>query len=122
MTNHSALDKLIVREFAAFARIGWFLPERAFPQKIVLDLELGTDTRKAAQTKDLADSVCYLTVKEQVQKFIEAGEWVLLEELAEKVSEFIFTNFAPVMTIKLQIRKFLLTDATWGGIEIIRSR
>ncbi len=122
MINHSAMDKLIVREFAASARIGWFVPERAFPQRIILDLELGTNTRRAAKTKDLADSVCYLTVKEQVQKFIETGEWVLLEELAERISEFIFTNFSPVLTIRLQIRKFLLTDATWGGIEIIRER
>ena len=64
-------DVIEIRGIRGFGRHGVFDHERAEGQEFVVDVRLELDTRKAAATDDLADTVNYGVVAEQVHAAIE---------------------------------------------------
>ncbi len=80
-------DRIALRGIAARGRHGWFPHERESGQRFVVDVALGVDTRSAASTDDLAETVDYGTLAEKIAGVV-AGEPVkLLETLAQRVAE-----------------------------------
>ena len=65
---------------------GVFDFERRDGQVFVVDLVLGLDTRAAARSDDLRDTVDYGTLVAEVKKAIETDPVNLIESLAERIS------------------------------------
>lgn len=66
---------------------GVFAHERRDGQDFVVDVELELDTRPAAATDDLADTVDYGTLAQHIAEIVGGEPVNLLETLAERIAE-----------------------------------
>jgi dihydroneopterin aldolase len=80
-------DELSVTGIECFAHHGVFEHERNVGQTFVIDLTLGVDTRPAAASDDLHDTVDYGSLVAQVKAAVEADPVDLIETLAERISD-----------------------------------
>ena len=121
--NTPNFDKIIIREYSVHTKIGYTSEERANTQRIIVDLEIGIDPwRPGAMEGDLSTTICYATVKDLLEGHIKSNTWVLLEELASEICSLIFKKFTRAIEIKIQLRKFVVPDTKWVGLEFIRIR
>lgn len=115
-------DFVIAHKIETFCRIGCSADERAFPQRLLVSARLGVDTKRAALTQDLSDSVCYATVCSLIREIGASRPWVLVEELAETCAKQLFDSFHLISEVHLVVEKFILPGVAWVGVEIHRNR
>lgn len=102
--------------------IGIYDWERTIKQKVVLDIEMGFDIKKAAQTDDIAHALDYKTVSDRVVHFVEHSEYFLVETLIEETAQLLLKEFQiPWIRITLN-KKGAITRARDVGIIIERGQ
>jgi 7,8-dihydroneopterin aldolase/epimerase/oxygenase len=79
------LDEITVTGIRAFGRHGVYPEERREGQEFVVDVSLFVDTTTAAQTDDVADTVHYGELAEQVAAIVAGDPVDLLETLAARI-------------------------------------
>jgi len=102
------MDQIYISELEANTKIGCSEQERLNTQNISLNILLEVDVEKASRSKDLKDSVCYLTVSNEVKELVEKKEWVLLEELAYEVSNLCIKGFPLVLSVQTEVKKYVI--------------
>ena len=85
MTPES-LDKIIITDLLARGHIGVPAEERERPQDILVNLILYVDTRKAAQTDSVTDSVDYSQTASMVLNLVQDNHSHTLETLAGSIA------------------------------------
>ncbi|WP_200304506.1 dihydroneopterin aldolase [Streptomyces adelaidensis] len=80
------MDRVALRGLSARGHHGVFPHEREEGQTFVVDLTLGLDTRPAAADDDLAKTVHYGIVAEEVVGIVEGEPVNLIETLAERIA------------------------------------
>lgn len=80
-------DELSVTGVECFAHHGVFDLERREGQVFVVDLVLGIDTRPAAASDDLADTVNYGTLVDDVKAAVERDPVDLIETVAQRIAD-----------------------------------
>ena len=78
--------------------------ERRVKQKIVVDLEMGADIRRAAATDHIDDTLDYKRVAKRLLQFIGDSQFQLVETLAERIAELVITEFA-VPWVRVRLNK-----------------
>jgi dihydroneopterin aldolase len=81
------LDRVAVLGISGTGFHGVFDHEKRDGQTFVVDITLATDTRRAAETDDLAATVNYGEVAAAVLAVIEGPAYDLVETVAQKVAE-----------------------------------
>ncbi|MFE5189269.1 dihydroneopterin aldolase [Streptomyces sp. NPDC056628] len=81
------MDRVALRGLKARGYHGVFPEERREGQTFVVDLVLGLDTRPAAADDDLAKTVHYGVVAEEVVGVVQGEPVNLIETLAERVAQ-----------------------------------
>jgi len=81
------LDRIALLGLRGRGRHGWFAHETEHGQTFVVDLVLHLDTRAAAASDDLADTVDYGQVGQAVLSVIEGEPVRLVETLAQRVAD-----------------------------------
>lgn len=81
------MDELTVTGIECHAHHGVLEHERREGQRFVIDLTLGLDTRSAAASDDLQETVDYGSLVGQVKAAVESDPVDLIETLAERVAE-----------------------------------
>lgn len=81
-----AADRLSVTGIEGHGHHGVLAEERRDGQVFRVDLTLGLDTRAAAASDDLHDTVDYATLVGAVRTAIETGPVDLIETLAERIA------------------------------------
>ncbi|EGX56931.1 dihydroneopterin aldolase [Streptomyces zinciresistens K42] len=81
------MDRVALRGLKARGYHGVFPEERREGQTFVVDLVLGLDTRPAAADDDLAKTVHYGVVAEEVVAAVQGEPVDLVETLAERVAQ-----------------------------------
>jgi dihydroneopterin aldolase len=79
-------DRLAVRGIEAVGHHGVFEFERRDGQLFVVDLVLGLDTRPAARTDDLRDTLDYGNLVAAVKQAVETEPVDLIETLAQRIA------------------------------------
>ena len=97
-------DIIFINELRIETVIGIFDWERQIKQTVVLDIELATDIRKAAESDHIDDTIDYKTLTKKIISFVEASEFQLVETLAERVCELIRNDFS-VTWVRLKLNK-----------------
>lgn len=114
---------MIIEGLQVDAVIGVFDWERQILQPVLLDLELGCDIRRAAQTDNIEDAVNYKAVCELVSALIIDTKAQLIERLAELIAQTILTAYPAVQQLKVTVRKpTAISNTTAVGICIERNR
>jgi dihydroneopterin aldolase len=80
-------DQLAVRGIAIHGHHGVFDFERREGQTFVIDLLLGVDTRTAATSDELDDTVDYGALVEAVKLAVEQDPVDLIETLAQRIAD-----------------------------------
>ena len=80
-------DELSVTGIECFAHHGVFDFERREGQVFVVDLVLGIDTRPAAGSDDLVDTVNYGTLVADVKAAVERDPVDLIETVAQRITD-----------------------------------
>jgi dihydroneopterin aldolase len=83
----SGLDRVELRGLRATGRHGVLAHETALGQPFVVDLTLHLDTSAAAASDDLALTVDYGTLAEQVVAVVTAQPVQLIETLAQRIAD-----------------------------------
>ena len=81
------LDRLAVHGIEAYGHHGVFDFERREGQLFKVDLVLGVDTRPAAHSDNLQDTVDYGTLVAAVRKAVETDPVDLIETLAQRIAD-----------------------------------
>ncbi len=87
------MDIIYLNELRIETIIGIYDWERRTKQTVILDIELGTDIKKAAATDNIKDTLNYKAVAKRIMAFVGESEFELVETLAEKVTDIILNEF-----------------------------
>ncbi len=98
------MDKVFINNLETDAVIGIYDWERKIRQRIRIDLEMSTDVTAAARSENIEDALNYKTLSDELLAYIEASEFLLIETLAENITEIIREKYA-VAWVKLTLHK-----------------
>ena len=98
------MDIVFINDLRIETIIGIYDWERKVKQTISLDLEMGTDIRKSAETDAIEDTLNYKAVAKRLIAFVGESEYQLVETLAEKITGIVLTEFS-VPWVKLTVHK-----------------
>ncbi len=114
-------DLIRVVDLEVFAHIGVPDAERREPQRLLISLELSVDSfSHAAGTDNVAWTVNYADVVQQVKTLTAKRSRKLLETLAEELAFDLLKTF-PIKKIGLEIKKFVLPDTRYVSVKIERA-
>ena len=97
-------DEIALTGLRVFGRHGVYDEERRVGQDFVIDLVLRLDTRPAAASDDVADTVHYGELAEQVATIVGGDPVDLLETLADRIARQVLTD-ARVDTVRVTVHK-----------------
>ena len=117
-------DRLAVRGIEAYGHHGVFDFERREGQLFTVDLVLGMDTRPAARSDDLQDTVDYGTLVAAVKNAVETDPVDLIETLAQRIADVCLTDSRVQWTEVTVHKPDAPIEATFTDVAltIIRSR
>ncbi len=98
------MDIVFINDLRIETIIGIYDWERKVKQTISLDLEMGTDIGKSAETDAIEDTLNYKAVAKRLIAFVGDSEYQLVETLAEKIAAIVLTEF-DVPWLKLTVHK-----------------
>ena len=84
--------------------IGIYDWERNIKQPVVVDVEMATDIRPAANSGDIAEALNYHAISVRLQEFIGHGQFLLIETIAERCAELLMAEFG-VRWLRLRLAK-----------------
>lgn len=115
------LDKVFIRGLKVQTTIGFYDWEKQIKQGLVFDLEMGWNIKPAAQNDELAKTLDYAAVSEEISVFANANPVDLLETLAERLAKHLIVQYQ-LPWLKLTIHKpTAVHDADSVGVQIERS-
>jgi 7,8-dihydroneopterin aldolase/epimerase/oxygenase len=97
-------DQISLTGLRAFGRHGVFESERRDGQEFAVDLVLDLDTRAAAASDDVADTVHYGELAEQVAAIVSGEPVDLLETLAARIAAHVL-GFSLVTAVQVTVHK-----------------
>jgi 7,8-dihydroneopterin aldolase/epimerase/oxygenase len=114
------MDKIFLSALTTECIVGIWDWERRVKQRIVLDIEMATDIRRAATTDHIDDTLDYKKVTKRVLAFVEASEFQLVETLTEGIAKLIVQEFGvPWVRVRLN-KQGAIRGARDVGIDIER--
>ncbi|MBX9475794.1 bifunctional dihydroneopterin aldolase/7,8-dihydroneopterin epimerase [Yersinia enterocolitica] len=96
------MDIVFIEELSAITTIGVYDWEQTIQQKLVFDIEMGWDNRKAAASDDVNDCLSYADISDAVIKHVEMQRFALVERVAEEIADLLLQRFnSPWVRIKV---------------------
>lgn len=87
------MDKITINGANFFCNLGVTNEEFKERQEISVDIELHFNTKKAAKTDKIQDTVNYSKVHKSVKEIVEGSKNHLIEALVESIAQGILKNF-----------------------------
>ncbi len=114
------MDIIYLTDLKIEAVIGVYDWEREIKQAVILELEMATDIRRAAETDALEDTLSYKDVAKRLIDFVGNSEYQLVEALAEHIARIVMTEFdVPWLRLRLN-KKGAVRGANDVGVIIER--
>ena len=98
------MDIVFIRDLRIDTVVGIYDWERRIRQAVRLDLEMGTDIRKAGETDAIEDTLDYKAVAKRVIAFVEESEFQLVETMAERIAGLLMAEFG-IPWLRLTVAK-----------------
>ena len=115
-------DELAVTRIECWGHHGVFDHERREGQTFVIDLTLGVDTRPAAASDDLPDTVDYGSLVASVQAAVENDPVDLVETLTQRIADVCLTD-GRVQWARVTVHKpDAPIDATFADVALTITR
>ncbi len=98
------MDTIYLHGLTVDAVIGIWEWERKIRQKVVIDIDMDADIRKAAASDSVDDTLNYKAVAKRVIELAETSGFQLVETLAEGVADIVRNEF-DVPWVRVKINK-----------------
>ncbi|HET7649156.1 MAG TPA: dihydroneopterin aldolase [Gammaproteobacteria bacterium] len=98
------MDIVFIRDLRIDTVVGIYDWERRIRQTVILDLDMGTDIRRAAKSDRIDDTLDYKAVAKRVMQYVSEQEFQLVETLAENVAAIVMSEFK-VPWLKVTLHK-----------------
>ena len=116
------MDKIIIKDLKVNGIIGIYDRERKIPQEIVINAILHTNTRKAAETDDIADCVDYEIMANRIKAHVQNAKRQTVEALTEDIARLCLET-AQVQRVNIKVEKTQAIPFTASvGVEIEREK
>jgi len=99
-----SIDRVFIEDLRIQTVIGVFDWEREITQTVSLNLEMGFDISKAAESDSITDTLDYKAVSKRLISLVESSDYQLVEALAEKCAQVVLAEF-PVNWLRLKLSK-----------------
>jgi 7,8-dihydroneopterin aldolase/epimerase/oxygenase len=114
------MDKIFLSSLCVECIVGIWEWERRVKQKVIIDLQMATDIRRAAASDRIEDTIDYKRVAKRLLAYVGDSQFNLVETLAENIARVIVTEFG-VDWVKVRLNKQVaIRGARDVGIEIER--
>ncbi len=115
-------DKIFLEGLEVRCIIGIFDWERRVRQKIVIDLEVPTDVKKAARRDRIGDATDYKEIAKHTIAFVSQSKFGLIETLAERLAQSILKKFRlPELTLRVS-KPGAVRGSRNVGVQITRRK
>ncbi len=119
------MDKIIMKNMSFYGYHGVLPEENRLGQKFFVDVILFLDLKKAGTLDLLTHTVNYGLAYDIVKASVETKQFKLIEALAEDIAQSLFSHFAAVDELSVEIRKPQAPVKgifDYFGVEIQRGR
>ncbi|MFU9135391.1 bifunctional dihydroneopterin aldolase/7,8-dihydroneopterin epimerase [Erwinia tasmaniensis] len=114
------MDIVFIEQLSVITTIGVYDWEQTIQQKLVFDVEMAWDNRRAAASDDVNDCLSYADISAAIIDHVSAGKFALVERVAEEVASLLLTRFSsPWVRIKLS-KPGAVAQAAQVGVVIER--
>jgi len=118
------MDTIFIEAIEFYGYHGLFDEEQAVGHRYVVDVELGTNTRRSGQSDDLNDTIDYAAVARRVVAIGTSEKHRLIEAIAERLATVILDEF-DAESVRIRLKKVsppFNIIARSVGVEILRDR
>lgn len=115
------MDRVFIERLSVSGKHGVHPREREVAQEFLIDIRAECDTRKAAGTDDIADTVDYSDFRRIAKEVVEQSSFNLMERILETIARRILED-SRISAVELTIRKAKIYPDTVPGISIRRQR
>ena len=119
---HSQMDLINLEKARFTCRIGVSEEERQNPQEILVDLKVFFDTKKAAKTDLLSDTIDWSQIHLLLNDLLEKSEFKLIESAAEKIANCVLTKFPASQVIARVTKPLALRNKNVESASVEISR
>jgi len=116
------MDKTFIKDLVVRGIIGVNDWERENPQEILINITVFSDTRRAAESDDLADCVDYRALAKKVQAHAETAARFTVEALANDLAAICLENKMVERAIVQVEKPGAVRFAASVGVEVERTR
>jgi FolB domain-containing protein len=116
------MDKTFIKDLVARGIIGINDWEREKPQEILINITVFSDTRRAAESDDLADCVDYRALTKEVQAHAETAARFTVEALANDLAAICLEQKGVEKAIVRVEKPGAVRFAASVGVEVERSK
>ncbi len=122
MASDASRDTVFIRDLLVRCIVGIRPEEREKAQDVIINIELSTDTSRAAASDDIADALDYSTLKKKVIALAEASSYNLVETLAERIADLCLADGKVAGATVAVEKPTALRFARTVGVRIYRER
>ena len=116
------MDKLFIRGLQLKTTIGCLNWEKQILQTVIIDLEMGVDCAHISKSDDIAATLDYVKLSDDLKRFAGEAKFDLIETLVEKMATFIHQHYPDIKHLKLTLEKpGALPGAKTVGVVIERT-
>ncbi|KQT33252.1 dihydroneopterin aldolase [Methylophilus sp. Leaf414] len=98
------MDTIFLEQVKVQTKLGVPEWERAVPQTVILDIEIGYDFSKACQSDAIEDTIDYGQVVGRIRETLAERSFKLVEALGEHVCQLVLQEFK-AQNVKLKVSK-----------------
>ena len=115
-------DKIFIRDLKVQCIIGINPHERVEEQEVSINIMMECDLSSACQSDDIADTVDYKRLKDELVAFVRESKYFLIEKMAEAVAAHCLKEKRVARVVVSVDKPGALTGARSVAVEIERGR
>lgn len=116
------MDIVFIEELAVTTTIGVYDWEQTIKQKLVFDIEMGWDNKRASSSDNVEHCLDYAKASEAIINHVENQNFALVERVAEEVADLLLNRFnSPWVRIKVS-KPGAVAQARQVGVIIERKK
>jgi len=115
------MAKISMVDLELHYRIGISKAERAWPQRLLVTIDMEFDVVKASQSDDIRDTINYFDVAQMLFKWGKKREWNLIERLVDEMGDLILKKFKPE-SVTIELKKFPLPESKYISLTVTKHR
>lgn len=114
-------ESILIHSLELQSTIGVPDAERSRPQRLLLDLSLQSESAFAMMDDAIEKTIDYSKLAFELAEVASVKQRKLIETLAVDLAEWIFHHY-PVMALSMRIRKFILPETEFVGVQLAWTR